>query len=179
MQYVRALLESRPYLSRVPDQSIVVEPLDGADHISRHPRRRLLVRLQRAGPKIHRQRWKDTGRAPEGLVVQPPVRIGRVDRRIRQSRSAASSRLRRRDSAAIGCWCWTMLPERSRNRERLFTRPRTPRVRNHRENRIIVECRHGCAAVLVDIHFVSDHHVRCRKHRDKLPARSHRTVRTL
>jgi hypothetical protein len=34
IQYVRALLESRPYLSRVPDQSIVVNPLDGADHIS-------------------------------------------------------------------------------------------------------------------------------------------------
>lgn len=34
MQYVRALLESRPYLSRVPDQSIVIDPLDGADHIS-------------------------------------------------------------------------------------------------------------------------------------------------
>ena len=34
MQYVRALLESRPYLSRVPDQSIVVDPLEGADHIS-------------------------------------------------------------------------------------------------------------------------------------------------
>ncbi len=34
MQYMRALLESRPYLSRVPDQSIVVDPLDGADHIS-------------------------------------------------------------------------------------------------------------------------------------------------
>jgi hypothetical protein len=34
MQYVRALLESRPYLSRVPDQSIVVDPLDGADHIA-------------------------------------------------------------------------------------------------------------------------------------------------
>ncbi len=34
MQYVRALLESRPYLSRVPDQSIVVDSLEGADHIS-------------------------------------------------------------------------------------------------------------------------------------------------
>ncbi len=34
MQYVRALLESRPYLSRVPDQSIVADSLDGADHIS-------------------------------------------------------------------------------------------------------------------------------------------------
>ena len=34
MQYVRALLESRPMLSRVPDQSIVVDPLDGADHIA-------------------------------------------------------------------------------------------------------------------------------------------------
>jgi hypothetical protein len=34
MQYVRALLESRPFLSRVPDQSIVVNSLEGADHIS-------------------------------------------------------------------------------------------------------------------------------------------------
>lgn len=34
MQYVRALFESRPFLSRVPDQSIVVNALDGADRIS-------------------------------------------------------------------------------------------------------------------------------------------------
>jgi hypothetical protein len=34
MQFVRALLESRPYLSRVPDQSIVVDALEGSDHIS-------------------------------------------------------------------------------------------------------------------------------------------------
>lgn len=34
MQYVRALVESRPFLSRVPDQSLVVNPLEGADHIA-------------------------------------------------------------------------------------------------------------------------------------------------
>jgi hypothetical protein len=34
MRHVRALIESRPFLSRVPDASIVVNPLDGADHIS-------------------------------------------------------------------------------------------------------------------------------------------------
>jgi hypothetical protein len=33
MKYVRALIESRPMLSRVPDQSIVVDPLDGSDRI--------------------------------------------------------------------------------------------------------------------------------------------------
>ncbi|MBS1855683.1 MAG: glycoside hydrolase family 140 protein [Acidobacteria bacterium] len=33
MQYVRALLESRPYLSRVPDQGLIVDALTGADHI--------------------------------------------------------------------------------------------------------------------------------------------------
>jgi hypothetical protein len=33
MQYARALVESRPYLSRVPDQSIVANALEGADHI--------------------------------------------------------------------------------------------------------------------------------------------------
>jgi hypothetical protein len=34
MQHLRALLESRPYLSRVPDQSLVGDALHGADHIS-------------------------------------------------------------------------------------------------------------------------------------------------
>ena len=33
MQYVRALIESRPYFSRVPDQSLVADALTGADHI--------------------------------------------------------------------------------------------------------------------------------------------------
>jgi hypothetical protein len=33
MQYVRALIESRPFLSRVPDQSIVENALDGFDRI--------------------------------------------------------------------------------------------------------------------------------------------------
>ena len=34
MQFVRGLLLSRPYLSRVPDQSIVVDALEGADRIT-------------------------------------------------------------------------------------------------------------------------------------------------
>jgi hypothetical protein len=34
MKHVRALVESRPYLSRVPDQSLVVNALEGADHIT-------------------------------------------------------------------------------------------------------------------------------------------------
>lgn len=33
MRYVRALVESRPYLSRVPDQTLVANALAGADHI--------------------------------------------------------------------------------------------------------------------------------------------------
>jgi hypothetical protein len=33
MQYVRALFESRPYLSRVPDQGLIEDALTGADHI--------------------------------------------------------------------------------------------------------------------------------------------------
>ncbi len=33
MRHVRALIESRPVLSRVPDDSIVADPLAGADHI--------------------------------------------------------------------------------------------------------------------------------------------------
>ncbi|HWR53939.1 MAG TPA: glycoside hydrolase family 140 protein [Bryobacteraceae bacterium] len=34
MQYVRMLIESRPYFSRVPDQTLVANALDGADRIS-------------------------------------------------------------------------------------------------------------------------------------------------
>ncbi|HEX8984590.1 MAG TPA: glycoside hydrolase family 140 protein [Bryobacteraceae bacterium] len=34
MRYVRALIESRPFLSRVPDQAIVENDLTGADHIA-------------------------------------------------------------------------------------------------------------------------------------------------
>ena len=34
MQYVRALIESRPYFSRVPDLSVVLNPLDGADRLA-------------------------------------------------------------------------------------------------------------------------------------------------
>lgn len=33
MQHVRTLMESRPMLSRVPDQSVVVDPLEGAERI--------------------------------------------------------------------------------------------------------------------------------------------------
>lgn len=34
MQHLRALIESRPFLARVPDQSLVVDSLKGADHIA-------------------------------------------------------------------------------------------------------------------------------------------------
>ena len=34
MRFVRALIESRPVLSRVPDQSLVADALQGADHIA-------------------------------------------------------------------------------------------------------------------------------------------------
>jgi hypothetical protein len=34
MQYVRALIESRPFLSRVPDQTLIANALEGADHVA-------------------------------------------------------------------------------------------------------------------------------------------------
>lgn len=34
MRHLRALIESRPFLSRVPDQSLVADPRAGADHIA-------------------------------------------------------------------------------------------------------------------------------------------------
>jgi len=33
MQYLRALIESRPYLERIPDQSLIAENYDGANHL--------------------------------------------------------------------------------------------------------------------------------------------------
>jgi hypothetical protein len=34
MQFARRLLESRPALARIPDQSLIVDALEGADHIA-------------------------------------------------------------------------------------------------------------------------------------------------
>jgi len=34
MQHVRTLIESRPFLTRIPDQSLIVDALKGADHIA-------------------------------------------------------------------------------------------------------------------------------------------------
>src|SRR4051812_37968836 len=66
MRYVRSLVESRPYLSRVPDQSMVVAALEGADHIVAtrgdgyafvySPQgRKFSVNLEKLGPKV--QAW--------------------------------------------------------------------------------------------------------------------------
>jgi hypothetical protein len=66
MRYVRALVESRPYLSRVPDQSLVVNALEGADRIIATrgdgyafvysaQGRKFSVNLEKLGPKV--QAW--------------------------------------------------------------------------------------------------------------------------
>jgi len=66
MRYVRALVESRPYLSRVPDQSLVVNALEGADRIVAtrgdgyafvySPQgRKFSVNLEKVAPKV--QAW--------------------------------------------------------------------------------------------------------------------------
>ncbi|MBZ5583267.1 MAG: glycoside hydrolase family 140 protein, partial [Acidobacteriia bacterium] len=78
MQYVRALVESRPYLSRVPDQSLVADALAGADHIAAargdgyaflySPQgRRFTVDLAKAGKSSLKAWWYNprTGTAAE------------------------------------------------------------------------------------------------------------------
>ena len=52
MRYVRALIESRPFLSRVPDQSLIANALEGADHICGDARRWLCIHLHAQGRKF-------------------------------------------------------------------------------------------------------------------------------
>ena len=69
MQYVRTLLESRPYLSRVPDLSLVVDAARGIRPHRGDTWRRLRVRVQRPGTQLRSQHRTDFRRTGKGVVV--------------------------------------------------------------------------------------------------------------
>ena len=71
MQYVRALLESRPYLSRVPDQSIVTDALEGADHISATRGDGYLLAYSAQGRKFTVRMGKISGERVKGWWYNP------------------------------------------------------------------------------------------------------------
>ena len=74
MQYVRALVESRPYLSRVPDQSLVANALEGADHIAATRGDGYAFIYSAQGRKFTVHMEKLGAAKGEGLVVQPAQR---------------------------------------------------------------------------------------------------------
>jgi hypothetical protein len=73
MRYVRALVESRPYLSRAPRPVASHQRARRRGSDSRHARRRVCVRLQPAGPQVL-GRCAEARAKGAGVVVQPPRR---------------------------------------------------------------------------------------------------------
>jgi hypothetical protein len=83
MQYVRALIESRPFLSRVPDQSIVTDALEGADHISATRGEGYLFVYSAQGRKFTVNLGKISGDRVKGFWYNPrngsSTEIGTID----------------------------------------------------------------------------------------------------
>ena len=131
MQYVRALVESRPYLSRVPDQSLVANALEGADHIVATRGDGYAFVYSAAGTQVHRAPGQARRGQGESVVVQPAQRRSTDAGAVRHRRLRTSSPAHPKDSAAIGSWCSTTrraeLPRRQASLHvlrRLALRPR-------------------------------------------------------
>ena len=93
MQHGRRLLESRPFLTRIPDDTVVVTdrvptsvPGAGTLPLRGHSRRRAALRHGvRAGRKaVPREDGGHQGGEGQGLVVQSPRRQGHADRRLHE-----------------------------------------------------------------------------------------------
>jgi hypothetical protein len=83
MQYLRALLESRPFLSRVPDQSIVSDALEGADHVSATRGDGYLLVYSAQGRRFTVRMGKISGERVRGWWYNPrtgsPEKIGEFE----------------------------------------------------------------------------------------------------
>ena len=111
----RALLESRPYLSRVPDQSIVVNELKGADDISATRGDGYLFVYSAQGRKFAIRPGKISGDRLKGWWYNPrsgaAQAIGEFDNREERDFTPPSEGF-----AVIGCWCSTTRRSRFRHR---------------------------------------------------------------
>ena len=97
MQHGRALLESRPFLTRVPDDTVIITgpvptsmPGAGRYHFSatRDQDGSYAMVYAPVGPAVHRADGRHHRLAGDGVVVQPARRARHADRQLRQHRRA-------------------------------------------------------------------------------------------
>ena len=139
MQYVRALIESRPFLSRVPDQSIVANALEGADHIAATRGDGYLFVYSAQGRPFTVNMGKISGDRVKGWWYNPRSGISMEAGFFRQSRHprihAAFPGLRQRLGAGAG-----------RRRQRISQHPESELAERIRYSRT-------CAAASLEILF--------------------------
>ena len=143
MQHGRALIESRPFLTRVPDPDVVVAervptsvPGTGRYYFAatRDENGTYAMVYAPVGRTFSVRMDAIAGPSGEGLVVQPAQRRGDRDRRVPEYRRARLHAAGRRASCSTGCWCSTThrrgIPRRVRkrgdNRRHSFAERREP-----------------------------------------------------
>ena len=117
MQHARALLESRPFLTRIPDPEVIVTgaiPTSVPGHrpvsLRRHARFRGQLRdgLRAGGPDLQREDERHQRPDGEGVVVQSRAPARRPPSARSPTRASARSRRRTPARCSTGCWCSTM-----------------------------------------------------------------------
>ena len=121
MQFGRRLMESRPFLTRIPDDSIIVP--DKVPTAVPAPAscgwwepatvRAAMPWCMRRGQAVPSPHGCDPRTPGQGLVVRPTQWPSQPDRRVPQP-GPAGVRPPIRVSILTGCWSWTMLPNNIR-----------------------------------------------------------------
>ena len=107
MQYVRALVESRPYFSRIPDQSLLANALEGRGSHLRHARVRITRSSIAHRDGNSRSTWVRFRAAASRVGGTTRARAARRKSKRCRIRAHANSLALRKDSEATGCWCLT------------------------------------------------------------------------
>ncbi len=89
MQHARRLMESRPFLQRIPNQGLLAsDPGKGHCLYRRHPlgRRQLRLCVHRLRPAVHGTPGSALGSRSDRVLVRPPTGHGGAHRRVRVAR---------------------------------------------------------------------------------------------
>lgn len=104
----RRLMESRPFLTRIPDDSVLV-PTEYPTLVPGAGTRRgrqLRDDLRAGGPHLQRPHGQDFRREGEGVVVRSARWQGHGHRHLREPGRARLHSPLRPASCSTGCWCW-------------------------------------------------------------------------
>jgi hypothetical protein len=107
MAHLRQLIESRPFFSRVPDQSLLSSDSGRAPTTCKHARRRLSFVYSASGKPFTLNMGKISGAQVTGYWYSP--RDGtHVTAGTFANQATRSSCRQVTGAATIGFWCWTM-----------------------------------------------------------------------